>query len=671
MSEAERTPAPAGGAASRTAEGGAVGQGRYPIRTLETELVRLTYRHRRIVVVAFHTVLVVASYGLAFMLRFDGLIPRTYTATFWQTLLPLAAFRLGAFALFQLYSGWWRYVGVRDMVALIKAVVASSVLFTASLVFTGHAYRYPRSVVVIDALLTVVLIGGARFTLRAMRESRRPRAVGPRSRRVIIIGAGDAGELLLREMRNNPTLGYLPVGFVDDDEHKTGFHIHGVPVLGTTAALPELVTTNPVDELIIAIPSATREQIQTIVNRCLAIRLPFKILPAIAALTGRVQISQVRPVRVEDLLGRDPVRLDSSTIRADIAGRRVLITGAGGSIGAELARQIADYGPECIVLLERGENALFLIEQELRRKHTGLDVHPVIADIREVDDLEQVFHAHRPELVYHAAAFKHVPMMELHLGPAVHNNVFGTRNVATLAAAYQAKFVLISTDKAVSPSNVMGATKRLAEQLVLALNAGRVHHFVIVRFGNVLGSTGSVVPLFTEQIADGGPVTVTHPEATRYFMTIPEAVQLVLQASALDEARNKIVMLEMGAPVKIVDLARNLIRLSGLEPDVDIPIVYTGLRPGEKLHEQLTSDTEETLPTRHEKIRIVRTEAPRPLDHGLVQLWEAVAARDDRAILRKLQELVPEFSPQAALLASLRERTSGIGAHPLSRSAGS
>lgn len=619
-------------------------------------LTTVAFRHRRIVVFTVHFVLVVASYTLAFLLRFDRMIPSAYQSLFLVTLGPLLAFRLGAFAFFRLYSGWWRYVGMRDMFALLKAIALSSALFIALIVFTGQAYQFPRSVIVIDAALTLLFIGGARFTLRAIRESRRPTGGGPALRRVLIIGAGDAGELLLREMHNNRGLGYVPVGFVDDDRHKTGFYIHGVPVLGTTESLGTVLETHPADELIIAIPSAAREQIQTIVNRCLATRLPFKILPAIAALSGRVQMSQVRPVRVEDLLGRDPVDLDSAVVRAEIAGRRVLITGAGGSIGGELARQIATFDPASLTLLERSENGLFQIEQELKRKHPSLEVRPAICDICETSDVSRLFREMRPEIVYHAAAFKHVPMMEAHVCHAVQNNVFGTRNVAEAAVQYGATFVLISTDKAVSPTNIMGATKRLAEQLVLSLADSRAHHFVAVRFGNVLGSNGSVVPLFSEQIADGGPVTVTHPEATRYFMTIPEAVQLVLQASALDEARDRIVMLEMGHPVKIIDLARNLIKLSGLEPDADIPIVFTGLRPGEKLHEQLTSETEETIPTRFEKIRIVKTGSPRSLDHQLAQLWDLVVARDERGIVRKLQDLVPEFSPQAALIARLRER---------------
>jgi FlaA1/EpsC-like NDP-sugar epimerase len=353
------------------------------------------------------------------------------------------------------------------------------------------------------------------------------------------------------------------------------------------------------------------------------------------------------------------VELDSSVVRSEIAGRRVLITGGGGSIGAELARQVASFEPAEIALVDRSENSLYLIEQELRRKHPHLAVRAVLCDVRDGADIGRFFREVRPDVVFHAAAFKHVPMMENHLPHAVHNNVFGTRIIASAAAEQGAKFVLVSTDKAVSPSNVMGATKRLAEKIVLSLSSAGGQHFVVVRFGNVLGSNGSVVPLFAEQIADGGPVTVTHPDATRYFMTIPEAVKLVLQASALDEARDKIVMLEMGEPVRIVDLARNLIRLSGLEPDVDIPIIYTGLRPGEKLHEQLTDETEATLPTRYKKIRIVQTDAPVPLEAGLAELWDALDARDDRRLLRTLQTLVPEYLPQSALLASVRDRISG------------
>ena len=630
-----------------------------PAAEVTAPLFGLGMQVRRALVIVAQMFLVALSYWLAFELRFDFRMRSPEIALYGTTLGPLLLARLGAFWYYRLYSGWWRYVGMRDLYALLKAVVVSSVLFTTGLVLFGRTSGYPRSVLAIDAVLTMMLIGGARFTLRALREARRPEVAGLRKRRVLIIGAGDAGELLLREIQNNPRLGYEAVGFLDDDPRKTGFHIHGVAVVGVTANLAGVLAAHPADELIIAIPSASRQQIQGIVDRCLALRIPFKILPAIAALSGRVLVSQLRPVRVEDLLGRDPVSLDSSMVREEIAGRRVLITGGGGSIGAELARQVAQFDPAEVSLVDRSENALYLIEQELRRKHPGLPVHAVLCDIRDEADIVRFFRDVRPQIVYHAAAFKHVPLMEDHLPHAVHNNVFGTRIVAQAAAELEAKFVLVSTDKAVSPSNVMGATKRLAERLVLSLSAGGSRQCVAVRFGNVLGSNGSVVPLFAEQIADGGPVTVTHPDATRYFMTIPEAVTLVLQASVLEEARDRIVMLEMGAPVRIVDLARNLIRLSGLEPDVDIPIVFTGLRPGEKLHEQLVNESEATLPTRYQKIRVVQSEPIPPLEDGLARLWAALDARDEKRLLRVLQELVPEYMPQTALLASVRDHVSG------------
>jgi FlaA1/EpsC-like NDP-sugar epimerase len=623
-------------------------------------LITLLFRYRTILLVALHLVLVCTSYLLSYVLRFDGDITSTYLEVLVHTLPWVILFRLLAFAYYRTYRGWWRYVGMRDLVALLKAVAVSSLAFAGMMVLLGQAHDIPRSVYILDPVLTIALLGGVRFSMRALQENRRqsaPAVRGPRLRRVIIIGAGDAGEMLLREMHNNPRLGYLPVGFVDDDERKQGFHIHGVEVLGTTSRLARILETHIADELIIAIPSATRTAMQGLVNRCLQSGLPFKIVPSIAALSeGRSHVSQLRPVRVEDLLGREPVNLDTSRIRRDIAGRRVIITGAGGSIGSELARQVADYGPASLVLIERSESALFFVEQELRRRHADLEVRAMICDIQDVDDVTCCFRDVRPEIVYHAAAYKHVPLMEGHLAQAVRNNVFGTLNVAKLAREYGAKFVLISTDKAVSPSNVMGATKRLAERLVLSLNGSSRTHFVAVRFGNVLGSNGSVVPLFSQQIADGGPVTVTHPETSRYFMTIPEAVGLVLQASVLEEARDRVVMLEMGEPVKIVDLARNLIRLSGLEPDVDIPIVFTGLRNGEKLHEQLTADAEETIATEYEKIRIVRTESPAIGPNELDALASAIRGRDERTILRRMQELVPEFSPQTSLLGTLRDR---------------
>ena len=598
------------------------------------------------------------SYSAAFLLRFEWPIPRPFDNVYLSTLPWILACRLVTFSYFRVYRGSWRYVGMRDLVTLLKTVIVSSLAFIGVLIFVPHPAGFPRSVIVLDAVLTVMIIGGARFGLRALRErARTSPQEEQRSRRVMIIGAGDAGELLLREIASNPRLRLSPVGFVDDDINKVGTQIHGVEVLGTTSRLSDVLALHPADELVIAIPSAPRRVISEIVNRCLQTGLPFKIVPAIAALAdGELHLKQLRPVRIEDLLGREPVELDHTMLEGTLTGASVVITGAGGSIGSELARQIAAYNPSLLTLLERNENGLYVIEQELRRKFPTLKLAALICDVSDEADVKRVFATAQPKVVYHAAAYKHVPLMESHLLAAVQNNVFGTLTVARATAEYGGKFVLISTDKAVAPTNVMGASKRLAERIVLWHASESRGHFVAVRFGNVLGSNGSVVPLFTQQIADGGPVTVTHPDATRYFMTIPEAVQLVLQASVLDESNDRIAMLEMGEPVRIVDLARNLIRLSGFEPGEDIAIAFTGLRPGEKLHEQLLSESEETLPTRYEKIRLVRAEAAPSLEKGLRGLRDAVESRDERQVLRLMQELVPEFRPQAELIARLRDR---------------
>ena len=611
-------------------------------------------RYRVPLLVTAHAVLVTCSYILAYLLRFDWVIPEAYVNVMLITLPVIVGVRLGAFSWFQLYRTSWRYVGMRDLQQITKAILAGSVLFAAVMQVWRSEPLIPRSVYYVEAMLALFLIGGVRFGLRAALERRREARV-VRQHRVVIVGAGDAGELLLREMFSNPRLGYQPVAFVDDDLRKVGTRIHGVDVAGTIADLPAITSRMRADEIVIAIPSVNRRQMEEIVNRCLQTRLPVKTVPSIATITdGAFHMKQLRPVRLEDLLGRAPVNLEVTRLRADITGRRVIITGAGGSIGSELARQVAEFQPGRLVLLERSENGLYMIEQELRRKHPEITLIPLICDVSATVDVQRIWGEEPPDLVYHAAAFKHVPLMESHLLPAIENNVFGTLAIAAETARHGAKLVLISTDKAVAPSNVMGATKRLAETIVLQLATRHNAHFVAVRFGNVLGSAGSVVPLFTQQIADGGPVTVTHADATRYFMTIPEAVQLVLEASVLEEARDRIVMLEMGEPVKIIDLARNLIRLSGLEPEVDIPITYTGLRPGEKLHEQLLSETEATAPTRFDKIRIVQTRPTGPLDERLQQLREMVGARDERGALRMLQELVPEFTPQAELIARLR-----------------
>src|SRR5262249_27376099 len=459
---------------------------------------------------------------------------------------------------------------------------------------------YPRSVLLLDMALTILATGGARFAVRAYTEGVKSYAA---QKRTLIVGAGDAGSGIVRELQRNPNLDYKPVGFLDDNPSKKGIKIHGVKVLGETSALAEMIEQHAVSCVMIAIPSATGEQIQQIIGRCRECRVDFKILRPVADRIHRPHlVNQLRSVRVEDLLGRAPVHLDVEAIEQKFHHKVVLITGAAGSIGSELVRQVARFAPEKVVLFDRSENDLFKIGIELSAELPGLQFVPVVGDILDVSLLRDVFALHHPDTVFHAAAYKHVPMMERNCFQAITNNVFGTYNVALVAKQYGAEqFVLISSDKAVNPTNIMAATKRVAELIVLGLEKTRTQ-FRAVRFGNVLGSNGSVLPVFEQQIARGGPVTVTHPDATRYFMTIPEAAQLVLQASAMGRG-GEIFVLDRGEPMKITDLAANLIRLSGLEPERDIQITFTGLRPGEKLFEELSLEGERIKPTAHEKIR--------------------------------------------------------------------
>jgi FlaA1/EpsC-like NDP-sugar epimerase len=597
-----------------------------------------------------------AGYYLAFALRFDGVIPRAYMHYYWGTVGYLLAIRLGSFGAFGLFHGWWRHVGMSDLVSLIKAVTASSALLVVVLYMTSELAGYPRSVVVLDWAAALLLFGGGRFAVRAFREERLVPWRSRRGTRALIIGGGAAAERLLREAQRDRESEICPVGIVDDDATKLGMRLHGVPVVGGSERIGELTARFGVQLLVIAIPSATREQMRAILAACLSAGVEFKIVPSIRELLdGRARMGQLRSVQIDDLLGREAVDLGFDGPRADLEGRTVLVTGGAGSIGSELARQIAGFKPARLIVLDQAESPLYFVHLELAQAQPGLTVIPVVADVADPGRMERVFARYRPDFVFHAAAYKHVPLMENNVVEAVRNNVLGTLSVAECAARYGAeKFVLISTDKAVHPSSVMGATKRIAEQVVLgwpALAKSRTD-FRAVRFGNVLGSDGSVIPLFKRQLAAGLPLTVTHPEVTRYFMTIPEAVQLVLQAAALPEAACRISMLEMGEPVRILDLAENLIRLSGLEPDKDVPIVFTGLRPGEKLHEELMTDREATVPTAVPKIRVVQTEAPdvETLTTGLDRLAAAAAVGDLQDALVALCALVPEC------VAPLRER---------------
>jgi len=610
--------------------------------------VALGIAARRTIVIGAHLVLWTLALVGAFLLRFDFEIPKAHSAAFAVWLPLLLAIRTIMFYGFGLFRGIWRYTSARDAVGIFKATTLSTLVLTAVLVvFFG---MFPRSVIAIDYVLALLLVGGVRFSIRAFRPV--GTAVSEKEKkvtRVLIVGAGDAGETLLREMQRNYGASYKVVGFVDDDPAKLGGNIHGVSVHGRIERLAQVVVNRDVDEILIAVPSASGSEMRRIVDLCKHSGRPFKTIPGLGDLVGgQVTVNQLRPVAIEDLLGRAPVELDMALISAEMEGRAIVITGAGGSIGSEMCRQVARFNPSVLVLVERAENALFHIHRELQDRFPGLKLAPCVADVADGKRMEDVFATHRPTVVFHAAAHKHVPMMEWNPGEAVKNNVFGTRTLADLADRHNVqRFVMISTDKAVNPTSVMGTSKRVAEIFVQALSQRSKTRFVTVRFGNVLGSNGSVVPVFQEQIAKGGPVTVTHPDMRRYFMTIPEASQLVLQAGAMGQG-GEIFVLDMGQPVKIADLARDLILLSGLRPGDDIEIKFTGLRPGEKMFEELAVDGEHADKTHHPKIFVGRF---RSCDwdalQGQLDALAGTPATDAAAVRAQLKTMVPEYTPDS------------------------
>jgi FlaA1/EpsC-like NDP-sugar epimerase len=583
----------------------------------------------------------------AFLLRFEFHIPRLYLSHALRWLAVLLVVRTVVHAWMGLFHGLWRYSGARDLIALVKASVVSTAVF-ALLVTLFGPQGLPRSVIIMDWLGSIVIVGGVRFSIRAVREIAVHAAKPPPEgrKRLLIVGAGDAGEMLMREITRIHAAKYETIGFVDDNKLKVSERIHGAPVLGALALVPELVEKHEIDEVIIAIPSASGKEMRRIVDLCSGTGAHIRTLPGVDKLIdGRVTVNQLQAVKIEDLLGRDPVVLDNEAINAFVRSRVVLVTGAGGSIGSELCKQVARFGPRKIVLVEQAENNLFHIHRALVREFPDVPVVPCVADICDTKRLENVFSDEKPHVVFHAAAHKHVPMMEENPGEAIKNNVFGTKKVADLSAKYHVeKFVMVSTDKAVNPTSVMGVSKRCAEIYVQALSLRTKTQFVTVRFGNVLGSAGSVIPLFQEQIAGGGPVNVTHPDMKRYFMTIPEASQLILQAGAMGNG-GEIFVLDMGEPVKIVDLARDLIKLSGLVPGEDIEIKFTGIRPGEKLFEELSTNDEHADRTRHPKIFIGKF---RPYELARIEacyahLHELSDGSDRDAIKRAFAALVPEY----------------------------
>lgn len=555
--------------------------------------------------------------------------------------------------------GWyrrsWQRTGVRDLYSLVLGITVVSVLFVLLRQVAPSAYVLPRSVPLIEGMLAILALGGVRLATRLSSERYRAltRGVVGKARRVAIVGAGEAGVMVTREMLRHPEAGRTPVGFLDDDPSKWRNSYAGVKVIGPIEALPEMVDRHAIDEVLIAMPSQRGDAVRRVVELAREARVEHRIIPALHDLvSGNVSIAEIREVDVQDLLRREPVELDTAGISRFIRGRTVLITGAGGSIGAEVARQVAAYRPGRLLLLGRGENSIFDIDRELAHAFPALPREAIIADVRDRGSLRAFFARHRPEVVFHAAAHKHVPLMEAHPEQAVFNNVVGTRNAVELALEHGACcFVNLSSDKAVNPSSVMGATKRVSEMIVhdAALRVGPGCAYVSVRFGNVLGSRGSVIPLFREQIRRGGPVTVTHPDMKRYFMTIPEATQLVLQAASMG-LNGAVCVLDMGEPVRIEELARDLILLCGKQLDREVSIAYTGMRPGEKLFEELLMAEEGTIPSRHQKIftaRSVNGHGPR-LHELLDRLIAAAEARDGAAIRRALAALVPTCTFAAA-----------------------
>ena len=624
---------------------------------------------RTSLIILVHLMVFLVAYVGAFLIRFDFDVPPDYMNTMLLMLPVVLGIKLLVFYSAEQYSGWWRYVSLNDLVALMRAAGISALIFVAvKLLVFGFIRSYPRSVFLLDFVNTVVILGGLRVSIRLFREAladHQTERNAADKQRLLIVGAGDTAETLLREISKNSNLPYRPVALVDDDPNRQGLRIHGAPVVGSTETLKETVERYEIEAIIIAAPSASPAQKRHIFERCQEAGIRPKILPAIeSVLSGQFSARAIKDVAIDDLLGRPPVKLDQKAIASYLHNKRVVVTGAGGSIGSEICRQVCRFEPATLIMIEQAENPLFFIERELRRSWgETTELVPVVANVCNGERLDALFEQHKPQVVLHAAAHKHVPLMEANPVEALRNNVLGTRQVARTAHRHGAEsFVMISTDKAVNPTSVMGTSKRVAELYVQAMAATSDTAFISVRFGNVLGSNGSVVPIFKEQIRRGGPVTVTHPEMQRYFMTIPEATQLVLQAASTGDS-GQVFVLDMGEPVKILDLARDLIKLSGLTPEDDVKIVFTGMRPGEKLFEELSLEDEEITRTRHDKI-FIGDATQLPLDvieAEILRMEESVlqGSRGPDVMRAWLKRLVPEyaFEPSPELMSALDNDT--------------
>jgi len=621
------------------------------------------------IIFLFDLLLLSFCYYLAHWLRFDGALNPAIKNKILATIIPMLGIKISCFVFFDLYRGMWRYAGIKDLVNVIMASVCGSSLFVVYLAIFHHFTGISRGVLLADAVLTIVFIGGLRLLIRLYYQRHQDfldeiifwRKVQKESTKVLIAGTGHLAESLLREIRDQRKLNYRVVGFVDVRSKNKGMKIHGIPILGALENIPELVGYYDIENIFIADAGLKPKEIAEIVESCDGLGTRFKVVPSLSEMIVNNVADKLRDIKVEDLLEREQVCLDMRLVREEIKNSTVLITGAGGSIGSELARQIHAFDPKRLILVDNAETPLYQIDMELRSRNGKAEVIPCIGDIRSRRGLDRIFNKYKPQFVYHAAAYKHVPMMERAPLDAVNNNIIGTFKLAGVACKHHVdKFVLISTDKAVRPTSVMGTTKRIAEMVVQSLG-GNGTRFVVVRFGNVLGSNGSVVPLFQRQIASGGPVTVTHPEVTRYFMTIPEAVMLVLQAGSIGRG-GELFLLDMGEPVKILDLARNMIRLAGLVPDRDIKIEFIGLRPGEKLYEELLIDGEDILDTVYDKIKVCNNA------NGFNEkmLFEAIEqfnlllkdSRNNEAAVEVLRKLVPAFQYDTVVQEAKEQRIS-------------
>lgn len=615
------------------------------------------------------TVLVILAYYLSFVLRLGRFVFVEYSI-FLKT-LPFVILAKGIiFYFYKIHRGIWKYASVNDLWAIIKAAGLSTLVIIGFVFILFRAEGYPRSVPIIDWLLTIIFIGGLRFVARTKKEGsvRSPYRTMRGGKRLLIVGAGNAGVMLFKEIKENPGLGYNLVGFIDDSKENKGMHLQGVPILGNQKDIPRIVRDKKVVQIILAIPSASGKEMRSIVKYCEYAKVKFKTLPALGnIINGTVSMSQTRNVNMSDLLRRVPAKLDTRLIASHLSGKRVMVTGAGGSIGRELCFQIAKYNPDTLILFERAETALFFTELDIKREFPHLKISTLLADMRDFSRCEQIIKEQRPEIIYHAAAYKHVPMLEINSVEGIKNNVFGTQNLADLAYKYGIEeFVMVSTDKAVNPKNLMGLSKRINEIYVQTLSKrmkneelrmknsqfkilnskfpiqnSQLTKFITVRFGNVLGTSGSVVPVFKKQIEDGGPITITHKQAKRYFMTMGEAGQLIITAGAMGKG-GEIFILQMGEQVKITDLAQDMIALSGYRPE-DIKIVFTGLRPGEKLSEQLVEETETAKPTTDDKILVVESNnyaSYQKINDKLTELKDYLTNGNTENITAKCKEII-------------------------------